>query len=182
MTDRHPVDHHSVDHYDERDLDQLLDRALVSYVDAEPDPSMRARIMARIDNATSPTGRMWLRRIWLPGSVAACVAAVLLALLLQPANHPPEDRVSKAPTIAAAPPPAVSTHLDDTLTHSARPYIVAASRHSFDSRKPAPYRRSISLAAALLTEEEANSPPLRSAVSGTGPCGVEPASQRPAPH
>jgi hypothetical protein len=156
MSDRHAPDRHAFDHHDERALDELLDRALVSYVDAEPNPSMRARIMARIDNATSPTGRMWLRRIWLPGSVAACVAALLLAFLLQPANHPPEDRVSKAPTNAAAPPPAVSVHLDDTLTHSARPHIVAANRHSFSRRKlAAPPRRSISLASAPLTEEEA---------------------------
>jgi hypothetical protein len=143
-------DKHAVDHYDERDLDELLDRALASYVDAEPDPSMRARIMARIDGATPPMGRRWLL-----GSVAACVAALLLALLLHPANHPPEDRVSKAPAIVAAPPPAVSENLDDSLTHSARPHIVAANRHSFNSRKPAPPRRSISLASAPLTGEEA---------------------------
>jgi hypothetical protein len=155
MSDRHAPDRHAFDHHDDRELDELLDRALVSYVDAEPDPSMRARIMARIDNAASPTGRMWLHRLWLPGSVAACVAALLLAFLLRPANHPPEDLVSKAPTIAAAPPPAVSTNLDETLTHSARPHIVAANRHSFHSRKPAPAHRSISLASTPLTEEEA---------------------------
>ena len=56
----------------------------------EPDPSMRARIMARIDAATPPLGRMWLL-----GSVAACLAALLLAFLLHPANHPPEDLAAR---------------------------------------------------------------------------------------
>jgi hypothetical protein len=143
-------DRHALDHYDDRELDELLDRALVSYVDAEPDPSLRARIVARIDGATPP-----LRRMWLLGSVAACVAALLVALLLHPASRAPEDRSSKAPAVASAPPSAATaTKLDRTLTGSAHPPMIAAARHSYNRSKPAPPRRNISLASAPLTEEE----------------------------
>jgi hypothetical protein len=139
---------------DDRELDELLDRALASYVDAEPDPSTRARIVARIDGATPP-----LRRMWLLGSVAACVAlcvaALLVALLLHPASRAPEGRSSKAPAVASAPPSAATaTKLDRTLTGSAHPPMIAATRHSYNRRKPTPPRRGISLASAPLTEEE----------------------------
>ncbi len=102
MSDRHAPDKHAFDHHDDRELDELLDRALVSYVAAEPDPSMRARIMARIDDASTRHGVVWLlgcsRCSGMSGRTAARISA-------EPANHPPEDLVSKATTIASAPAP-----------------------------------------------------------------------------
>jgi hypothetical protein len=148
-------DKYAVDHSDKRDLDELLDRALASYVDQEPDPSLRTRVFARINEAAPPLRRMWPIG-WL--AAAACAAALLVAFLLYPANRPQnrviEDRAVQAPT-APSQPPADSTKLDHTWTRSAHPRVVAASRHGYNSRKAAPCRRSISLASAPLTDEEA---------------------------
>jgi hypothetical protein len=157
MTDRHAPDRHAFDHHDDRELDALLNEALTSYVDQEPDPSLRTRIFARMDEAAPP-----LRRMWHIGSLAAaaCVVALLLAFLLHPAKRTLEhravqDRAVNAPAATAAPPPAVSANLDDTLTHSARPHVVPATRHRYYRKEPTPSRRSLSFAAAPLTEEEA---------------------------
>jgi hypothetical protein len=146
-------DKYAVDHSDKRDLDELLDRALASYVDQEPDPSLRTRVFARINEAAPPLRRMWPFG-WL--AAAACTAAVLFAFLLHPADRTVPNQAANAPAIASAPPqtPAASAKLDHTLTHSAHPRIVAASRRGYNNRKAAPYRPSISLGSAPLTEEE----------------------------
>lgn len=140
---------------DERDLDELLDRALASYVDQEPDPSLRTRISARA--AEVSVRRRW-RIGWL--AAAACAAALLLAFLLHPANRilrdrTLEDRDANALPATAAPPPTVSANLDDAFTHSATRHRVAATRHRYYQTKPTVPRRSNSLASAPLTEEEA---------------------------
>ena len=57
--------------------------------------------------------------------------------------------------MASAPPPAAAaTKLDPTLIGSAHPPMIAATRHSYNRRKPTPPRR-WHLASAPLTEEEA---------------------------
>ena len=133
---------------DDRELDELLDHALASYMDAEPDPSLRARIRAR--TAEPPPRRI----AWF--TAAACAAALLLAFLLHPANPAIEGRAVKAPAMTTPPPspPAASAKLDSALTHVARPHVVAATRQSQNRRKPASPRRSISIASAPLTREE----------------------------
>jgi hypothetical protein len=150
-------DRHALDHYDDHELDELLDRALASYIDQEPDASLPTRVFARLNEVVSPRRRMW--RI---GSVAAaaCAAALLLAFLLHPANRilrdrTPDDRGANAPPAAAAPPPAVSANLDDALTHSATRHIVVATRHRYYQSKLTPPRGSNSLISAPLTEKEA---------------------------
>jgi hypothetical protein len=145
---------------DDRDLDELLDRALASYADAEPDPSLRARVMAR--TAEAPARRTW-RIAWL--AATACAAAILLAFLLYPAHRAAQNRAVQgraiqnravnAPATPIAPPqpPAASARLDRTLTHSTPPHVVATTRHRYYRTEPPP--RSISRAPAPLTEEEA---------------------------
>jgi hypothetical protein len=140
----------------DRDLDELLDRALASYVDAEPDPSLRARVMAR--TAEAPARRTW-RIAWL--AAAACAAALLIAFLLYPAHRVDQDRAVtdraiQTPAASTTPPqpPAASAKLDPTLTGSRHPHVVAATYRRYRTEPIAP-RRSISLASAPLTEEEA---------------------------
>ena len=142
---------------DERDLDELLDRALASYVDQKPDASLPTRVFARMNEVVLPR-----RRMWHIGSVAtaACAAALLLAFLLHPANRilrdrTLEDRPASALPAAAAPPPAISANLDDAFTHSATRHIVVATRHRHYQTKLTPPRGNISLTSAPLTEEEA---------------------------
>ncbi|HEX6495427.1 MAG TPA: hypothetical protein VF018_08090 [Acidobacteriaceae bacterium] len=131
---------------DNRDLDELLDAALASYVDEEPDPSLRARIYARAAEAAP-----WRTRMWLMGTAAACATALLSAFLLHPAGRILQDRAAHAPDMP--PPLAASAKLDHTLTPDARPHVVAAT-HGSHSRGPSQRRRSISLASAPLTDEE----------------------------
>jgi hypothetical protein len=138
-------DRHALDHDDDRDLDQQIDRALASYVVQEPDPALRTRVFAHAAEAVPRP-----RRLWLLAPAATCAAAILLALLLHPASQAPEDRSSKA---SAPPPAAAATKLDRTLTGSAHPHLIPATRHSDNRRRPTPRRRS--LASAPLTEEEA---------------------------
>jgi hypothetical protein len=133
------------------ELDKLLDQALASYVDQEPDPALRTRILARATEAEpSP------KRLWLLAPAAACAATILIALLLYPANRAPKNRAVQDRAAATAPPqpPAASAKVDHSLTRSAHPHVVAAIRHTYNRRKPIPPRRSISLASAPLTEEE----------------------------
>ncbi len=66
-------DRYAPDRYDNRDLDALVDEALASYTAAEPDPSLRARIMA---NAAEARPRP--KRLWLLVPAAVCAAAILL--------------------------------------------------------------------------------------------------------
>ena len=74
---------------DERknELDTLLDQALASYVDQEPDPALRTRILARAAEAEPSS-----KRLWLLAPAAACAAAILIALLLHPAMRSPDRK------------------------------------------------------------------------------------------
>lgn len=158
-------DRHAVDHYQDREFDALLDQALASYVDAEPDPTLRVRIITL--TAEAPARRTW-RIGWV--AATACAAALLLAFLLYPAHRTVQDQAAQdrtladrtladravqtpATRIAPAQPPAASAKLDPTLTGSAHPHIVAATRHRY-RREPAATRRGTSLSPAPLTQEE----------------------------
>jgi hypothetical protein len=142
-------DRHAAENYDDRDLDALLNQALASYTNEEPDPSLRARIMARTAEAAPRRSRIW----WL--TAAACAAAILLLLLMHPANHTSEDRALNAPAIAPAPPSGGSAKLDPAPISSPHSHVVAATRHSYRSNKSVLPSRSIFVASAPLTQEEA---------------------------
>ena len=146
------ADRHAGENYADRDLDALLDEALASYADVEPDRSLRARILARTEGV--PARRMW-HIGWLVA--AACSAALLLALLLYPANRATEDRAVQdhARTTTPPQPDAASAILGHTLTDSTHPHVVAAIHHPYYRTKPGSPRPHISLASAPITEEEA---------------------------
>ena len=136
----------------DRDLDALLNEALAGYVNAEPDPSLRVRVMAR--TAAASPRRTW-RIAW---PAATTCAALLLAFLLYPAHRSPRNRVIEdhAVQVPAAPsqPHADSAKLDRTSPDSAQPHVVPATRHRYYRKEPIIPHRSISLAPAPLTEEE----------------------------
>ncbi len=82
------------EHKDE--LDTLLDQALASYVDQEPDPALRTRILARAAEAKpSP------KRLWVLAPAAACAASILIALLLHPPSRSPHPQPAAEPAIAS---------------------------------------------------------------------------------
>jgi hypothetical protein len=91
----------------ERDLDALLDEALATYNDVEPDPSLCTRILAR---ATTQFRRPV--RLWTLGAGLATAGALALASFLvhpQPQQSTPKaiDTASStiAPIAAASSPP-----------------------------------------------------------------------------
>jgi hypothetical protein len=116
---------------DDRDFDALLDQALAGYVDAEPGPFLRARIMA----AAAEPHRRW--PVWTFAGVAACTAALALTLFLPHLKEAPPA----ANTTAAAPsftparpssqtvPPVQQAHSVRTA-HRARHIENAALEHS----------------------------------------------------
>jgi hypothetical protein len=103
---------------DDREFDDLLDRALASYVDEEPDASLRARILAQLDGAARRPRWMW----W-SGALAASAAALLIAFLLHPAAHPPSpsagNRIAGTPQSAALPSTAAMAVPQETVRRHA---------------------------------------------------------------
>jgi hypothetical protein len=83
---------------DNCDLDALVDEALASYTAAEPDPSLRARIMA---NAAEARPRP--KRLWLLVPAAACAAALAIAFLYHPAAPAPRPEPPATASTASAP-------------------------------------------------------------------------------
>jgi hypothetical protein len=91
--------------HDNRDIDALLDEALSSYTAAEPDPSLRARIMAHTAEAAPRQ-----KRLWLLAPAAACAAAFAIAFLLHTwrlhlRTPAPRSESSTATSTASTPTP-----------------------------------------------------------------------------
>jgi hypothetical protein len=131
---------------DNRDLDALIDEALSSYTAAEPDPSLRTRIMARAAEAAPRP-----RHLWLLAPAAACAAALVIAFFLHPVSRAPRPEPSTATNTAIAPAPALApvralpqqtVHRDPTLAtqrtrRSERPTLVRNIRNAtFPSPAP----------------------------------------------
>ena len=82
--------------HDNRDLDAMVDEALSSYTAAEPNPSLRTRIIAHA--AEAAPGQ---KRLWLLAPAAACAAALVIVFLciLRHPHHipsPPQRRLRPA--------------------------------------------------------------------------------------
>jgi hypothetical protein len=82
--------------HDNRDLDALVDEALSSYTAAEPNPSLRTRIIAHA--AEAAPGQ---KRLWLLAPAAAC-GALVIVFLLHPSTPAPHPEPSPAASIASA--------------------------------------------------------------------------------
>ena len=96
----------------DRDLDAILDQALASYTHAEPDPGLRARIVARAEETPA---RPWRSIVW-PAAIALSAAALLVGFMLHPTSPLPKPESPAAP-IASAPPPAIVTPRSTTSVH-----------------------------------------------------------------
>jgi hypothetical protein len=129
------------------ELDRLLDQALASYVDQEPDPTLRTRILARVAEAEpSP------KRLWLLAPAAACAAAILIALLYHPASPAPLPQPTATASTASAPEspvPVSSVPRQTTHTHPA-----LAAHHSRRSEQPALLRDASFPSPTPLTAQE----------------------------
>lgn len=132
---------------DDRDLDALLNEALSSYTAAEPDPSLRARIMAHAAEA-APSHK----RLWLFAPAAACAAALVIAFFLRPSTDAPRPEHSTPASAASAPQsPAPMTALSPQAIHA---HPALAAHRTRRSERPAPMRADSFPSPTPLTAQE----------------------------
>ena len=135
--------------YDDRQLDDLLDRGLREYSQAEPRAGLEDRILANL--RTQPEPRRWWR-IWVPVLAAAAVLAIVAALLLRPSRPQPAvaTHSPSQPRPAATLPPQPAATAKAAPRHAAHmPRVVAVKR------EPAPLPRQQTFPAPTpLTEQE----------------------------
>jgi hypothetical protein len=136
---------------DNRKLDALLDEALASYVDAEPDPSLRVRITAR---AAQVATRQSLR-IWAFGTTAAVTATLALALVLLRPHAPSPSVAGTAPVMKSAV-HAPSSAVEDPALHPAieRAHTAKTARRGRRLENAALERSRFTASDDALTEED----------------------------
>jgi hypothetical protein len=138
--------------HDNRDLDALVDEALSSYTAAEPDPSLRARIMAHASEAAPSQ-----KRLWLFAPAPACAAALVIVFLLHPwtlhlRTPAPRPEFSPAASTASAPaPPAPVKAVLPPITH---PHPALASHRTSRRQRPTMMRRASFPSPTPLTAQE----------------------------
>ena len=132
---------------DNRDLDALVDEALASYTAAEPDPALRARIMAYAAEV-----RPRPKRLWLLAPAAICAAALAIAFLYHPAAPAPRPGPPATASTASAPEsPAPVSSLPPQTTH---PHPALAAHRSRGSERPALLRNASFPSPTPLTAQE----------------------------
>ena len=140
-------DKYALGHDDNRDLDALVDEALASYTAAEPDPSLRARIMA---NAAEARPRP--KRLWLLAPAAACAAALAIAFLYHPAAPAPRTEPPATASTASTPEsPAPVSSVPRQTTH---PHPALAAHRSRRGERPALLRDASFPSPTPLTAQE----------------------------
>lgn len=128
----------------DRDLDAILDEALSSYTAAEPNPSLRVRIMAHAaEGAPSP------KRLWLFAPAAACAAALVIVFLLHSSTPAPHPEPSPAASTASAPAPPKAVL--PPITH---PHPALAAHRTRRSERAALMRNASFPSPAPLTAQE----------------------------
>jgi hypothetical protein len=133
--------------HDDRDLDALVGEALSSYTAAEPDPSLRARIMA---NAAEAGPRP--KRLWLLAPAAACAAALAIAFLYHPAAPAPRpEPPATSSTASASESPAPVSSVPRQTTH---PHPPLAAHRSRRGERPALLRDASFPSPTPLTAQE----------------------------
>jgi hypothetical protein len=139
-------DRYALGHDDNRDVDALVDEALASYTAAEPDPSLRARIMA---NAAEARPRP--KRLWLLAPAAACAAALAIAFLYHPAAPAPRPEPTTSSTVTAPESPAPVSSVPRQTTH---PHPALAAHRSRRGERPALLRDASFPSPTPLTAQE----------------------------
>jgi hypothetical protein len=130
------------------ELDRLLDQALASYVNQEPDPVLRTRIMA---NAAEAGPRP--KRLWLLAPAAACAAAALaIAFLYHPASPAPRPQHSATASTASAPESPIP--LSSVPRQTTHPHPALAAHHSRRSEQAALLRDASFPSPTPLTAQE----------------------------
>lgn len=108
--------------YDDRQLDDLLDRGLREYAQAEPPPALEDRILVNLRTQPEPRPR-W--RVWMPALAAAAVVLVIAALALRP-HQPTGPRATPRAATNSVPAPLVEAARSQS---SSRPRALAKGSH-----------------------------------------------------
>lgn len=116
----------------ERFVDELLDKALANYSQAEPRLGLEGRVLARLEEENNSRARVWWKWSWVPAAAALLIAGGLY--LARPKAQPPAVPVAVAkpaqPVITArsAPPP-VAEHAKSAVPRGQRtlPQLTAAA-------------------------------------------------------
>ena len=118
-------------HHEPNQLDQIIDRALASYVEDQPSPHLEHRVLEHIHKATNRRRRIWQLAIATP-----LLAASLILLVFRHADQTPP-----APQPIASIPAAVPAPPAPTATASiAPPRITMRTHHAAPAAKePATY-------------------------------------------
>lgn len=133
---------------DDRQLDDLLERGLRAYSEAEPRAGLEERILANL--RTQPEKRPWWR-VWVPVLAAAAVIAIVAALALRP------DRTAAPhPTIATNPPAQSAPQPKPSLAQVPNP--PPAPRAVAVRRRPAPSRHETAVAQVPALPRQATFP------------------------
>lgn len=113
--------------FDDKQLDDLLDRGLREYSQAEPREGLEGRILTNL--RTQPSVRPWWH-IWAPVLATAVVIAVVIALSLRAPKPQPRVQASADTVRIVQPTPQA------TVQPAVKPHIVAATPpHRREPRK-----------------------------------------------
>lgn len=124
--------------YDDRQLDDLLDRGLRGYAQVEPRDGLEGRILANLQAQPAQQRRWW---IWVP-ALAGAMALLLLAWTLRP--HQEAGARAPAPTQSAA------------QRNGTSPATIATANPA-----PAPVAQNAATVASALTHSPAGRTPRR---------------------
>ena len=114
--------------YDDKQLDDLLDRGLREYSRVNPRDGLEQRVLANL--RAQPEPRPWWR-MWVPALAAAAVIVVVVALAIrtpkpQPTIAHTESPAASQPTVHAPAPPAVQASQAPSMAHRQRVAAVQA--------------------------------------------------------
>lgn len=93
-------------HHEPNQLDQLIDRALASYVEDQPSPHLEHRVLEHIHHATNRR-----RRIWQLALATPLLAASVILLVFRHADEtlPAPPPIASIPAAVPAPPAPTAT-------------------------------------------------------------------------
>jgi hypothetical protein len=108
-----------------KQLDEILDKALANYSQAEPRLGLEARVLARLEEEKASPARLWWRWAWVPAAAALLIAGGLY--LARPRTQaPPSVAVQSSPPVTAPAPKAAPLVIQATTQAKPRVQPIAA--------------------------------------------------------
>ena len=166
----------------EKFLDEILDRALAGYSQAEPRMGLEGRVLARLEEEKAARGRAWWWRwAWAPAAAALLIAGALY--LSRPKTETPSNAaVRPAPPVtgaATAEPPVAPTaaqgkpHVRRVPQAAPTPAVAAAKQPQFPAPQALSEQEKLLLAYVRL-QPQAAAQQARSAAEPLAEMKIEP--------